>query len=203
MSQTSLSGSSYAVSQVWKIALRFSSPDKGIAVNSWNVPVKINNARAALCVSLRFPLLTLRFNPLRRCLYAQNSCGRTERGGKSEQCLPKAGRRQLRPWECHLKTPQQKHVFKVRLQESVRASHGSRWAHAFHHGTKKKGFGVLALYTALQAAICLSPFPFVHTQCQAAEVKIRFYQIIFCPPLWKLFDLIFEVSLIRMQTGFN
>lgn len=55
MSQTGLSGSSHTVPGVWKIAVGFSSPDKGIAVNSWNVPVKINNARAALCVSLCFP----------------------------------------------------------------------------------------------------------------------------------------------------
>lgn len=43
-----------AASGVWKIALRLGFPDEGIAVNSWNVPVKINNA--ALAVSLRFPL---------------------------------------------------------------------------------------------------------------------------------------------------
>lgn len=60
-------------------------PDKGIAVNSWYVPVKINNARTALGISL-FPSLTLHFTPLRWSLQEFNSSG-FERGSKSEQWL--------------------------------------------------------------------------------------------------------------------
>lgn len=54
------------MSGVWKIALQFSFPDKGIAVNFWNVSVKINNAGAPLCVSVCFPceLSMLTLSPL-------------------------------------------------------------------------------------------------------------------------------------------
>lgn len=48
-------GSSSPRPESGKIALRLSFPDGGIAVNSWNVLVKINNTRAALGVPLHFP----------------------------------------------------------------------------------------------------------------------------------------------------
>ena len=82
MCQTSVSGSSHTVSGVWKIAPRFSS-DEGIAVNSWNVPVKINNARASLCVSRAFPLLTLRFNPLTGA-FMHKTVAAEQRGGVNQ-----------------------------------------------------------------------------------------------------------------------
>lgn len=47
-------GSSSPWLQSGKIALRLSFPDEGIAVNSWNVLVKINNTGAALGVPLHF-----------------------------------------------------------------------------------------------------------------------------------------------------
>lgn len=50
------------MSGVWKTVLWFSSPDMGIAVNSWNVFVKINNALAALCLPLCFPSSLLTFS---------------------------------------------------------------------------------------------------------------------------------------------
>lgn len=99
-----------AASGVWKIALRLGFPDEGIAVNSWNVPVKINNA--ALAVSPRFPLFNSFF-------WGGVGVNQTNVSSRS-QALQIPARRvpSFNPLSG-------KHAFKVKLQQLVRVGSGS------------------------------------------------------------------------------
>lgn len=79
----------------------------------------------------------------------KNQLHRKQKAGKSVLCWLKVVGSQFWLWECHLSTPQQKHVYKVRLQHAVQAIYRSYSSHVFHQDTKKRGLSVFSLSLSL------------------------------------------------------
>lgn len=146
------------MSGVWKTALQFSSPDRGIAVNSWNVSVKINNARDTLCLPLCFPssLLTLSAASFMHKTVAEELRGEVNQSNVSSRF------RQSIP---ALRVPSFNPSAKTYVQGTVTGACPSKLQiiliTSFIMALKKvilcvQRFGVLAVCTALHVAVCLS-----------------------------------------------
>lgn len=170
------------MSGVWKIALQFSFPDKGIAVNSWNVSVKINNVWAPLCVSVCFPcelfILTLSALAFMHKTVAKDFRREVNQSNVSSRLEAVSSGPESAIFQLLSKNMCSRYGYRSRAKLAAdRINHMSFIVVLKKEVFCVQRFVVLAEHTALQSLFCLSVYT-SSDRLQEAELQ-AFYQDIY------------------------